>query len=135
MDDRPAFRHPPHALGAWGESEAARRLQRAGYTVLERNYRLGRREVDLIACRGSVLAFVEVKTRAGRGWGGPEHAVTARKRREIEVVATSYLLRHRRPEPDVRFDVVAIEVDGARVVRFTHHEDAWRARDPRLPCP
>ena len=70
--------------------------------------------------------FVEVKTRAGRGWGAPEEAVTARKQREIEAVARAYLLRTRARDTDVRFDVIAIEMEAGRMVRCEHIEDAWR---------
>ena len=114
-------------LGAWGESLAARRLRLAGWTILERNYRWGRKEVDLIARRGAVLAFVEVKTRAGAGYGEPEEAVTRRKRREIESVARAYLRQVRPRCSDIRFDVVGIVVDGRRnLLRYTHLSSAWR---------
>jgi putative endonuclease len=119
--------NPAHALGRWGEERAARFLVRRGWTVLARNYRFGRREVDLVARRGDVVAFVEVKTRAGRGFGMPQEAITALKRREIEAVATDFLFRHRLEGVSVRFDAMAIEVDrGLRVVRVEHVEDAWR---------
>lgn len=73
------------------------------------------------------MAFVEVKTRAGDGFGTPEEAVTARKRREIETVARDFLLRRRLDRVDVRFDVIAIRVrDGRSIERLTHVEDAWR---------
>lgn len=73
------------------------------------------------------IAFVEVKARAGPGYGAPEEAVTLRKRREIEAVAADFLFRHPPGQVDVRFDVVAIEVgpDG-RLERIEHIEDAWR---------
>lgn len=118
--------HPPHALGARGESIAAESLRAAGWVILERGYRLGRREIDLIARRDRTLAFVEVKTRSGRGWGPPEEAVTARKRREIETVARAYLARTLPTDVDVRFDVIAIEIRAGRVVRSEHLADAWR---------
>jgi putative endonuclease len=120
-------RHPPHALGSWGEAIACALLLRTGWRILERSYRLGRREVDIIARRGRTLAFVEVKTRSGLGFGAPEDAVTSRKRREIETVARDYLMRHVRDDVDVRFDVIAVmEGAGRRVLRCEHLEDAWR---------
>lgn len=77
--------------------------------------------------RGSVVAFVEVKTRAGTSFGSPEEAVTAFKRREVEAVALDFLARYLDEDVEVRFDVVAIRVDaeGARA-RLEHVEDAWR---------
>jgi len=117
----------PHALGEWGERHAARFLLAKGWSILARNYRFGRREVDLIVRRGDIVAFVEVKTRAGEGFGCPEEAITLMKRREIETVATHFLAHHAPPGMWVRFDAVAIVVDaGAKRVRVRHLEDAWR---------
>lgn len=124
---KPRHSHPPHDLGAWGERLAADYLLGFGWEIVERNVRWGRREVDLIVRRPGTLAFVEVKTRAGWGYGDPQEAVTHKKRREIEAVARYYLARVGEPDVDVRFDVVAIVADaGRRVVTFTHIEDAWR---------
>ena len=122
-----ASAHPPHALGRWGEAKAASALERRGWRILARNYRWGRREIDLVARRDGVLAFVEVKTRAGVGFGHPEEAVTAIKRREIEAVARDFVVRNRMEHLEIRFDVVAIVVGrGRRIQRFTHVPDAWR---------
>lgn len=51
-------------LGKWGEDEAARFLQRKGFTILERDWRVGKRDLDIIALKedGKLLVFVEVKT-------------------------------------------------------------------------
>jgi putative endonuclease len=120
--------HAPHALGRWGEAHAARFLQARGWTVLARNYRFGRREVDLVVRRGDVVAFVEVKTRAGPGYGSPLEAVTRLKRREIEAVAGHFIHHHGLSSVEVRFDALGILVRrGARTtVEVEHVEDAWR---------
>jgi len=124
--------HPPHDLGRFGEERARAFLVGCGWRILAANYRFGRREVDLVVRREGVVAFVEVKTRAGAGYGRPEEAVTRLKRREIEIVAAEFLARHRLRDVDVRFDVVAILADhGGRIRRLTHLEDAWRPEAPR----
>lgn len=106
---------------------AARLLTEGGWTILERGYQLGRREVDIIASRGSLLAFIEVKTRSTATFGSPEEAVTRRKRMEIEAVARDYLTRHRPVHPEIRFDVIAIVMArSGRLVRYEHIEEAWR---------
>lgn len=118
-----------HALGRWGEDRAARFLERRGWAIVARNYRFGRREVDLVARRGDVVAFVEVKTRAGDGYGAPQEAITALKRREVEAVAAQFVDRHRLQGLSVRFDAVAIVVRrrvGRPEVAIEHVEDAWR---------
>ena len=123
----PRPRPRPHALGAWGERVACALLRRDGWSILERGYRLGRREIDVIARRGSLLAFVEVKTRSTDRFGPPAEAVTWRKRREIETVALDYLARHVRDDVDVRFDVVSVLAGpGHRLLRCEHLQDAWR---------
>jgi len=124
--------HPPHELGRRGESVAAGYLLGRGWRLLASNYRFGRREVDLVVRRGDLVVFVEVKTRAGAGFGAPEEAVTRLKRREIEIVAEHWLERHRPGDVDVRFDVVSILVspDG-RLADVVHLEDAWRPEASR----
>jgi len=123
--DRPRGSHSPHLLGRLGEARARDYLVAQGWKIVAHNYRFGRREVDVIVRRGDLVAFVEVKTRAGDGYGTPEEAVTWRKRREIEAVAREYLVRHRLDDVGVRFDVISVTVDG-RQVDLEHIEDAWR---------
>jgi putative endonuclease len=67
------------SLAAEGERLAAEHLARAGYRIVARNVRADRVEIDLVAARGALVVFVEVKTRAARGFGAPEEAVDARK--------------------------------------------------------
>ena len=121
--------HPAHALGRWGEERAAAFLEGKGWSILARNYRFGRREVDLVARRGDLVAFVEVKTRAGSGYGSPLEAITHLKRREVEAVAAHFLARNTLGDVDVRFDAVAIRVfrEGRTATASVEHvEDAWR---------
>ncbi len=115
----------PHDLGVLGERLAARYLQRRGYVIIERNFRFGHREVDLIVRCGDTVAFVEVKTRKGRSYGHPLEAITALKRREIERVARYWLQRHARHGLRYRFDAVAI-VLGEGKTAIEHVANAWR---------
>jgi putative endonuclease len=121
--------HPPHALGRLGEARAREYLVDHGWTIAATNYRFGRREVDIVARKGKLVAFVEVKTRAGDGFGAPEEAVTRLKRREIEIVAREYLCRHRLDDVDARLDVISVTV--GRRAGIVHIEDAWRPDSPR----
>lgn len=115
-----------------GEAWARAYLEQAGWVILACNYRFGRREVDLVVRQGGLVAFVEVKTRSGTGYGSPEEAVTRLKRREIETVAREYLHRHGLHDSDVRFDVIAIIAgQGQRPIRIDHVQDAWRPEPPR----
>ena len=118
-------------MGREGEAIAARHLEDAGWTVLERNYRAGRNEVDLIVRRGRTVAFVEVKARRGTGFGHPLEAITERKRGEIAKVARAWLrARGGLRGLSLRFDAVAVQFgstrDASRVPRIDHVADAWR---------
>ena len=118
-------------LGREGEAIAARHLEAAGWTVLERNYRAGRNEVDLIVRRGRTVAFVEVKSRRGNGFGHPLEAITERKRVEIAKVARAWMrARGGLRGLTLRFDAVAVRFGDSREARpapcVEHVADAWR---------
>jgi len=102
---------PRRALGERGERLAATHLERAGYTILARNFRTRFGELDLVAADNRCLIFCEVKTRiAGtrRGPAGPLDAIGPRKRAQVRAMAREWLAssassdRPRRPE--LRFD-------------------------------
>ena len=113
-------------LGDRGERLAAEHLERAGWLILHRNFRVGRKEIDLVARRGEVVAFVEVKTRSGLGYGHPLEAITWRKRREIHQVASAWIARHGHPGELYRFDAIAVRLAAGGAPVLEHVEDAWR---------
>jgi putative endonuclease len=117
------------ALGAEGEARAAAWLESRGWRIRDRNARAGGVEIDLVAERGAVLAFVEVKTRRSRALGPPELAVDARKQARLVRGAGAWLSAH--PAPGrmrrVRFDVIVCETDAAFGWRLRHLEGAFDA--------
>jgi len=115
-----------HDLGRRGEALAARYLQSRGWAILARNFRWGRREIDLVARRRGLVAFIEVKTRAGSGFGHPLEAITRAKRAEIAFVARSWVARHGRPGDRYRFDAIAIHWAEGEPPVIEHIPDAWR---------
>ena len=96
------------SLGKAGEELALTFLQGRGYKILARNYRKPFGEVDIIADDDGTLVFVEVKTRAGTGFGPPFEAVTQRKQMQMSKVALEYIGRHGMTDRPARFDVVGI---------------------------
>jgi len=124
---------PRRALGERGERLAATHLERAGYTILARNFRTRFGELDLVAADNRCLIFCEVKTRiAGtrRGPAGPLDAIGPRKRAQVRAMAREWLAssassdRPRRPE--LRFDAIGILVSrGGELVSLDHVEDAF----------
>jgi putative endonuclease len=113
-------------LGDRGEAIAAAYMAERGWLVVHRNYRVGHREIDLVARRGEVVAFVEVKTRGGRGYGHPLEAITRRKRREIQQVAAAWVNAHGAEGDVYRFDAVGILLQSGGEPQVEHVEDAWR---------
>ena len=98
--------------GRAAEEAAARYLIRHGWRLLGRNVRVGRGELDIVARRGCVLAFMEVKARRTHTCGAPEDAVGSAKRRQVARLATLWLAA--RPwalhgVDDVRFDIIAVD--------------------------
>ncbi|MEX0936205.1 MAG: YraN family protein [Gemmatimonadota bacterium] len=118
--------------GRRGEALAAEYLKRRGWRILDRNWRAGHRELDLVVRRASVVAFVEVKTRAHGGCGGPLESVTRHKRREIERAAAAWLQAEAgllEGVATLRFDALAVHLNAGRSPRFRHVPDAWRIGD------
>jgi putative endonuclease len=115
------------ALGRWGEAQAAEYLAQQGYIVLERNVRTTYGEIDLVARQGTVLVFVEVKTRASTAFGLPEASVTPRKQAHMLAAAEAYLQAHPDLQGDWRIDVVAIQrLRSGRNPEIAHFENALR---------
>lgn len=111
-------------LGQQGEQAAADYLLALGYTLVWRNYRYGRAEVDLIMqLGGELLIFVEVKTRSTTQFGYPETFVTERKR-QLFRLAAEQVQEELNWQGDIRFDVLAVLL-GTRSFRIEHFEDAF----------
>ncbi len=115
-------------LGAAGETRAAEHLSRRGYRIVARNVRAGGVELDLIARRGSLLVFVEVKTRHTGGVGRGEDAVDARKRARLIRGASAWLHTNGRGIRRARFDVIVCErLSSDEGWRLRHWEAAFDA--------
>lgn len=93
--------------GAWAETLAAWRLRLAGYRILARRYRCKSGEIDLVARRGRLVAFVEVKRRADEATAAA--AIGPRQQQRIARAAENFVLQHRSCDGcDLRFDAVLV---------------------------
>ena len=114
-------------LGAWGEERAAKYLRGKGYTILERNFRCRSGEIDIIARRGGIIAFVEVKLRRDADFAEAREFVTPAKQRRVILTAEYWLASHR-TELQPRFDVIEIYApEGEETIKpeIRHLEDAF----------
>ena len=123
------------ALGSRGEDLAADHLERAGWRIVARNYRVREGEIDLIATRGSTLAFCEVKTlvqraHRTRGPANPIESVGHDKQRRVRRMARRWLAARAEDAglgvSDLRLDVIGVVLSpGGELVRLEHLEGAF----------
>lgn len=103
------------STGRLGEELAERWLQQHGFTILHRNWKGGRNEIDIIAFREKILHFVEVKTRRGQQFGYPEEQVDGWKLHCLQKAAGYYLQQH--PQwRRIQFDVLAIQLENGETI-------------------
>jgi len=114
-------------LGNWGEDRAALYLRLHGYRILERNFRCRQGEIDIIAARRGVVAFVEVKLRKSADFAEAREFVTYAKQRRI-ITAAEVWLAKTGTELQPRFDVMEIYAPAGSETRrpvIRHLEDAF----------
>ena len=95
-------------VGQAAENLAARFLEKHGLTVLARNYRCRGGEIDLVCRTGKTLVFAEVRFRRNTDFGGAGASITLTKQRRIILAAQHYLLVHKQPNCDCRFDCLLL---------------------------
>ena len=102
-----------------GEDKACEFLRKKGYKIIERNFRKGYGEIDIIAVKDKVLVFVEVKTKRGVAFGTPEEMFTKGKAERVKRMASVYLEGR---EFNCRIDMVAIVLgESDQPLRITHY--------------
>ncbi len=116
------FKHKQ--TGIKGEQIAVKFLQNSGYSILERNWRHGKKEVDIIAKKDDILIIAEVKTRNNYDFGFPEEAVNTKKQEFLREAAMAYIEIHRQ-HTDIRFDIISILLDKEAVKEILHFEAAF----------
>lgn len=118
-----AWTDPRHIRGWDGEQAAAAWFLGQGWSVEALRFRVGHHDLDLVVRQGSLVAFVEVKTRTPSRFGDGREAVGWQKQRRILRLAEVWRARHPRPRDRYRFDVVVVT---APLGQVTHLPDAWR---------
>ncbi len=113
--------------GDKGEDLAVKLLESKGYTIIKRNYRYGKGEIDIIAKdpQEEGLVFIEVKSRKNLEFGSPEEAITKNKIRQLKRIAELYLYENEIKEILCRFDVIAILMPYNEKERIEHFVNAF----------
>lgn len=109
--------------GMAGEELATEFLTKEGYAILERNWRFGREEIDIIAKKDDILVIAEVKTRSSNFFGEPEEFVDRQKQRALIKAANAYVER-KGLDVEVRFDIISVILT-SREKKVYHIEDAF----------
>ncbi|MCB2230007.1 YraN family protein [bacterium] len=114
--------HPnrQHRIGQRFEDQAVSFLEQLGFEIIERNWRAGHKEIDIIARKKSLLVFVEVKASMTSSFGHPAERVTPAKMKNLSEAAQRYVLERGISGCDLRFDVITFS-DG----RLEHYPDAF----------
>ena len=110
--------------GLIGEQIAENFLLAKGYSILFKNWRSGKKEIDIIASYSDTIIFVEVKTRTSFDFGTPEEAVNYKKVANMRFAAEAFLIDN----PDVQklqFDVISILLKEGNEYVLTHFENAF----------
>jgi putative endonuclease len=106
-------------LGNQGEERACDFLRKNGCKILERNFRAGHTEIDIIARSGKIVIFVEVKTRTSIDFAQPWEAVGFRKRKSLKTAAKAYAQQQPFCDDEYRFDVLSITMkDGKSEIEW-----------------
>ena len=113
-------------LGKQGEEIATTYLLRQGYIILDKNWRAGRNEIDLIAKDKDYLVIFEVKSRSKDAFGEPEEAVTRDKQMALIRAANAYIFKHN-ISLETRFDIISI-IHNKNETRINHLKDAFYPR-------
>jgi putative endonuclease len=102
------------SFGNEAEEAAVRFLVAEGWKVLARNWTCRYGELDVVAERGDILCFVEVRMRSTAVWGDPAHTVSFAKQRRVVKAALHYLFAYELGERMMRFDVISVVGRGER---------------------
>ena len=118
-------------LGQWGERLAIRYLEKIGYRILEKNWRVKEGEVDIIALDKRRFVFIEVKTRKNNTFGYPAESITNQKQTKMIKCIKKYLEQHHTIQHyDVRLDIILISLDQKkRKIKLEH------LKNPVENCP
>ncbi len=94
--------------GDRGEGLVATHLELQGFVILERNARVGRLEIDLVARRGDLLVFCEVRSRQHSSFLNPIETIDRAKIARIRRAAAQWLTTHLQRAPQIRFDAASV---------------------------
>ena len=110
-------------LGKIGEELAVQFISKKGYTILERNWRFDKAEIDIIAQKEKIIRIIEVKTRNSSFFGDPQEFVSAAKIKLLVKAANEYIISNDL-DLEVQFDIIAV-LKNKNTTQIEHFENAF----------
>lgn len=104
-----------------GEEIASKYLQEKGYKIIERNFRKGYGEIDIVAVKNDTLIFTEVKTRTTSLYGGAKDAISFQKIKKLIRTVQFYKILHSKLPDALRIDAILIDLDPQNNVKNIEH--------------
>jgi putative endonuclease len=111
-------------IGTNGEQIAADFLENKGYRILCKNWRAGKKEIDIVADDKGVLVIADIKTRSSYDFAFPEEMVDKRKQQNLKAAAAVYADENRQYR-DIRYDVVSILMEAGSPKEIVHFQEAF----------
>ncbi len=112
-------------LGKWGEQVAVEYLQKKGYQIMFRDWKIGHRDLDIIAKKDDVVVILEVRTRRNNHFGDAEMTIDRQKIKNI-CIASNAFVKRLKVDNDIRFDIIAITGTPDTGYTINHIEDAFK---------
>lgn len=112
------------SIGQLGEDIACNYLEKKGYKIIERNYMVGHKEIDIIAKKQKYFIFIEVKTRTSKRYGTAVDAMTQQKALLVKRALQVYISKNKIDLDWVKLELVAIDLDNfSKTAKIKHYED------------
>jgi putative endonuclease len=113
----------PNPTARLGEEIAAKYLTKKGYKIVERNFRKGYGEIDIVSIHQNILVFVEVKTRSTSLYGGAIEAIAYHKLQKLIKTCQYYKMLHPKLPDAMRIDAILIDLENGEVENINHIEN------------
>lgn len=105
-----------HIIGKFGEAQVEKYLLKKNYTILNKNFRCNRGEIDIIALDKKQIVFIEVKSRTNTKYGLPSESVTKQKLKHIYKTAEYYLYLNKLEKENTRIDVIELYIENEKFI-------------------
>lgn len=111
-------------IGKFGEALAKSYLIRHGYKIVDFNVKLSYQEIDIVAAKKGLTAFVEVKTRISQIYGPAEDAFAFRKAARFQRGIEMFIRNNKIPADNIRADLITVDIDRRKkVAKIKHYKD------------